>query len=51
MKDFLKREKAEASKMGIKKVLKMAKVKIKNAGSLKDLKNNLDAFMAKYAPA
>jgi dephospho-CoA kinase len=51
LKDFLKREKTEASKMGVKRVLKMAKVKIKNAGTLKDLKKNLDAFMARQGLA
>ena len=49
LKEFLWREKTEDKKMGVKKVLKMAKVKIKNSGSLKELKQRLDAFMAKNA--
>lgn len=45
MEEFLHRERVEAEKMGLLKVLMMADSVIDNSGSIKQLERNLDAFM------
>jgi dephospho-CoA kinase len=51
LEEFLHREKVEAEKMGVLKVLMMSEAVIDNSGSKEELEQNLDAFMESLGKA